>query len=76
MHFTWRPDETAVRSVLAEIEATLAPFAPRPHWGKVFTGSYDWAALYPRLADFRRLAAEHDPRGVFRNAFLERTVLG
>lgn len=75
VHFTWRPDEAAVRSVLAEIEAALAPFAPRPHWGKVFTGSYDWDALYPRLADFRRLVAEHDPRGVFRNAFLERTVL-
>jgi alditol oxidase len=31
-------------------------------------------SLYPRLADFRALADRHDPRGVFRNAFLERTV--
>ena len=28
--------QEAVEGVLAELERALAPFAPRPHWGKVF----------------------------------------
>lgn len=31
--------------------------------------------LYPRIEDFRYLVARFDPRGVFRNAFLDRHVL-
>jgi alditol oxidase len=48
----------------------------RPHWGKLF--SADAAALervYPRIGDFRALAARLDPSRVFVNEFLERTVL-
>ena len=30
-----------------EVESVLAPFAPRPHWAKVFGPDHDWAALYP-----------------------------
>jgi xylitol oxidase len=41
----------------------------------VFAPDHDWAALYPRLADFRRLAERYDPNGVFVNDFLRRTVL-
>jgi len=73
IHFTWqrRPDEVA--AVLPAIEDALAPFAPRPHWGKVFTvAPDDVRARYPRLDDFRRLAAEMDPAGKFRNEFLDR----
>ena len=36
---------------------------------------HDWEALYPRFADFRALAAEHDPDGKFRNGLLD-TILG
>ena len=49
VHFTWQPDAAAVRSAVAEIERTLSPFSPRPHWAKVFGDGFDWAALYPRL---------------------------
>ena len=57
---------------LAVVEAALAPFEPRPHWGKVFhTGRDELAARYPRLGDFAALAARLDPRGAFRNAWLE-----
>src|SRR5690349_10676265 len=49
----------------------------RPHWGKVFHA--DAAAvgpLYERMGDFRALAERLDARGAFRNAWLERHVLG
>jgi len=74
-HFTWRRDESAVRSVLAEVEAALAPFGARPHWGKVFeTTPERLEAVVPRLPDFRRMARSLDPGGKFRNAYLDRLV--
>ncbi|WP_407571799.1 FAD-binding protein [Deinococcus altitudinis] len=77
IHFTWRPDEPAVRSVLHEVEAVLAPFGARPHWGKVFeTTPEQLERLVPRLADFRQLARSLDPAGKFRNSFLDRSVFG
>ena len=36
-HFTWIADAAAVLPVVTLAERQLAPFAPRPHWGKVFT---------------------------------------
>ena len=74
VHVTWHPDAARVDRLVGEIESVLAPFAPRPHWGKVFGPNHDWAALYPRLVDFRRLAERYDPNGVFRNEFLSRVV--
>jgi xylitol oxidase len=75
-HFTWKPLPTEVLAVLPQIEAMLAPFEPRPHWGKVFLGSAELIdAAYPRLPDFRRLAHRLDPGGKFRNEFLDRYVL-
>jgi alditol oxidase len=71
-HFTWVPDMRAVLPVLASVEAALAPFAARPHWGKVFSVAPDRvASLYPRMEDFRRLAAELDPAGKFSNTMLD-----
>jgi xylitol oxidase len=75
LHFTWHDDDAAVRRACAAIEAALVDFAPRPHWGKVFT--LDPAAVrdrYPRLADFARLRARHDPDGKFGNDFLDMFV--
>jgi alditol oxidase len=77
MHFTWLPAQEAVTALLAELERALAPFAARPHWGKLFLAdAAAIAPLYPRHADFVRLAERLDPRGAFRNAWLERHVLG
>lgn len=77
LHFTWRQDEPAVRAILPLLEAALAPFSARPHWGKVFHGgAASLAPLYPRFADFTALAGRLDPAGKFRNAFLDRTVFG
>jgi hypothetical protein len=45
-------------------------FSARAHWGKHFPLAPDEVSpLYPRLADFRRLCRNVDPRGVFSNDF-------
>ena len=63
--------------LLAPLEQALAPFGARPHWGKVFAaGAASIAPRYERHADFVGLVARLDPRGAFRNAWLERSVLG
>lgn len=75
-HFTWLPDTAAVLPVLGLMEEALAPFAPRPHWGKLSTLAPELLrARWPRLGDFAALAAELDPRGRFSNTFV-REVLG
>ena len=76
LHFTWTLEPEAVLRVLADLEPALAPFAARPHWGKLFfAGATTIATLYERLPDFARLVATHDPRGAFRNDWLEARVL-
>jgi xylitol oxidase len=77
LHFTWTREPEAVARVLVELEAALAPFEPRPHWGKVFLAdSATLAPRYERLADFARLAERLDARGAFRNDWLAAHVLG
>jgi xylitol oxidase len=72
LHFTWVADAGAVAPVLARVEAALAPFAPRPHWGKISTiAAGTVASRYPRLDDFRRLAAEYDAAASFRNEMVD-----
>lgn len=72
VHFTWKQMPAEVEALLPEIEAALAPFSPRPHWGKVFTLPADQVrAHYPRLPDFQALAQRLDPAGKFRSAYVE-----
>jgi xylitol oxidase len=72
VHFTWKQDWEAVRNVLPMIEAALAPFDARPHWGKLFTISYArLQTLYERLPDFQKMLQHYDPEGKFRNVFLD-----
>ncbi|MBA8991184.1 xylitol oxidase [Curtobacterium pusillum] len=74
--FTWQKHPAEVAALLPDLEALLAPFGGRPHWGKM--SSLDGTAiagLYPRLADFRALVAAADPDRTFASAFGER-VLG
>jgi xylitol oxidase len=77
LHFTWTRDQPAVERALLELEAALAPFAARPHWGKLFLAdAATIAPLYERLPDFAGIVERYDPRGAFRNGWLERRVLG
>jgi xylitol oxidase len=77
LHFTWTREPDAVARAAAAVEAALDPFEFRPHWGKLFTAeAAAIAERYERLPDFRALAERLDPRGAFRNDWLERRVLG
>ncbi|MGA8089402.1 MAG: D-arabinono-1,4-lactone oxidase [Terracidiphilus sp.] len=72
IHFTWKPEWDAVKKILPQIEAQLRPFAPRPHWAKLFTLSPALLqAQYAHLGEFKALVKKHDPGGKFRNEFLE-----
>jgi xylitol oxidase len=75
LHFTWLPDEPGVRDLLPHLEAALRPYEARPHWGKLFTvDAQEIEGRYPRLDDFRALVRRFDPRGAFRNDYLDRTI--
>lgn len=77
LHFSMQRDWAIVSKALAALEAALAPFSPRPHWGKLFVmPASRFLPLYPRLGDFRALAARHDPNGKFRNGFVDQFVFG
>ena len=75
IHFTWRNAPAEVAAVLPFIEAALAPFFPRAHWGKVFAMSPAQAAAgYERLAEFVDLVRRRDPEGMFGNEFVDEVV--
>jgi xylitol oxidase len=75
IHFTWRNDNEGVAAVLPTIETALAPFDARPHWGKAFSMPGETIrATLPHADDFIAAAREADPRGVFRNEYLQRTL--
>jgi xylitol oxidase len=70
--FTWRKHPPEVMALLADIEAALAPYEPRPHWGKLFTfNDDDLARRFPRLPDFLELRTTYDPTAKFTNAFID-----
>jgi xylitol oxidase len=69
-HFTWHPDDAAVRAVLRKIEAVLNPWRPRAHWGKLFELT-DPGERYPNWARFAELRDELDPTRTFRNPLID-----
>ncbi len=74
-HFTWKQDEEVVMQLLPLIEEKLAPFKPRPHWGKLFTMAPEVIqAQYEKMEDFRQLLRQHDPEGKFRNEFMDKYI--
>jgi alditol oxidase len=77
IHFTWKPEWPAVKKVLPMIEAKLAPFDARPHWGKLFTmNASRIKPLYPQVDRYQELLTHYDPKGKFRNRFIESNVYG
>ncbi len=64
-----------VAAFLAETMTLL--FGARLHWGKwVPSGAQVIERDDPGVGAFRTICEEFDPRGVFRNGFLQRTVFG
>jgi alditol oxidase len=75
IHFTWKQDWPAVSKLLPVIEKELAPFNARPHWGKLFTTSpATLKSIYTKLPEFVQLSQKYDPKGKFRNEFLNRNI--
>lgn len=75
IHTTWKQEWDTVMRLLPLMEAQLAPFDPRPHWGKLFTLKPSLLQeRIERLSDFRDLAKEYDPDGKFRNEFSDNQI--
>ncbi|GAC1630257.1 MAG: FAD-binding protein [Candidatus Acidiferrum sp.] len=75
IHFTWKPEWPEVSKLLPIIERELAPYNPRPHWGKLFTlAPKELQSRYEKLPDFLKLAKQFDPGGKFRNDFLNLNI--
>jgi xylitol oxidase len=77
IHFTLKQDWPAVSKLLPVIEKELAPFRPRPHWGKLFSiPPSQLHSVYEKLPEFMALSKKFDPRGQFRNEFLNANIFG
>jgi xylitol oxidase len=75
LHFTWKNDPGWVQGFLPALEARLAAFQPRPHWGKLFAMQRaELKPLYPRFDDFLTLVRRYDPAGKFWNDFLQQRL--
>ncbi len=71
IHFTWKQNWPEVKKLLPMIEAELAPYQARPHWGKLFTmAPAVLQSRYKKLPDFLALVKQYDPQRKFSNAFL------
>lgn len=72
IHFTWKQHTESVMKLLPIVEEQLAAFSARPHWGKLFTiSAAQLKSRYERYADFQQLLRQYDPKGKFRNEFLD-----
>ncbi len=75
IHFTWKQNWNEVQKLLPKIEAELAPYDVRPHWGKLFTiDSRVLASRYEKLPEFMKIVKEYDPEGKLRNDYLNTTI--
>jgi xylitol oxidase len=71
LHTTWKQEADTVMKLLPLVEAQLATLNARPHWAKLFTMPPSvLQSRIEKLADFKQVVAYHDPKGKFRNAFL------
>jgi len=77
IHFTWKPEWPAVQKLLPQIEAALAPFNAKPHWGKLFSTPHSrLQQLYTKMTAFQQIVKQYDPHGVLTNEYLNRNLWG
>lgn len=56
-----------------EFEALMSDYQGRPHWGKSFSRTHaELRELYPAYEQFNQLRQRCDPKGLFRNSFVDR----
>jgi len=65
------------RELFEGFERILSHHQGRPHWAKSHKlGPEDFRKLYPRFEDFLQMLQEVDPKGLFRNEYMQRHVFG
>lgn len=65
------------KKYFAAIEPVFWKYDGRPHWGKIHTlDANEFAARYERFNDFLRIRREMDPKGLFLNNHLKKTLIG
>lgn len=65
------------KKLFARFEDILARHGGRPHWAKAHGLRPDaLRRLYPHFDDFVRVLQEVDPRGTFRNEYVQRHIFG
>lgn len=65
------------RKLFAHFEAILGQHGGRPHWAKAHGLRPDaLRRLYPHFDDFVRVLQEVDPKGMFRNEYVQRHIFG
>lgn len=75
IHTTWKQKPKEVMALLPKIEAALAPYFAKPHWGKLFAmDAITLQRRYEKHADFVALAKTYDPNGKFVNQYLTRNI--
>lgn len=68
---------TPYRKYFSKFEEVVAKYGGRPHWAKAHDLTpEDMRRLYPRFDDFRRVLEEVDPKGMFRNEYVQRHIMG
>lgn len=77
IHFTLKQNIEGVGRFLPKLEEKLAPFDPRPHWGKLFTLSPAvLQSRYGKINEFKQLITKYDPKGKFQNEFISSNLFG
>ena len=68
--FTWKHLPEEVTAFLPDLERALAPFDPRPHWGKLYSPTLP--TRLPLSGSFAALRDRVDPGGKFANDTVRR----
>ncbi|KAG0700501.1 L-gulonolactone D-arabinono-1,4-lactone oxidase [Suillus ampliporus] len=69
--------EVPYKTLFERFEAILYRHGGRPHWAKAHPLRPEaLRRLYPRFDDFTRVLRAVDPRGMFRNEYVERHIFG
>lgn len=76
LHFTWLRDEAGLLKALPHMERVLHKFNAKPHLGKLFVLSgRRFEELYgDDLLTLRALLKKLDPKGKFRNNFMDKYI--
>jgi xylitol oxidase len=67
IHFTWKKTDE-IFPVIAKVEKALKTFDYRPHWGKVYTTTFEEAvSKFSEFAKFKKVIGSLDPARKFEN---------